>query len=61
MMRASANNDFGDLKGLTVITYGVAAGLAFILLIGTIALAGTAAVNHFEAGSEDLVIPATLA
>jgi hypothetical protein len=60
-MRISANNDFGDLRGLTVVAYGIVAALAFVLIIGAIAVVKNTAGNHFEAGSEELVVPATLA
>jgi hypothetical protein len=59
-MRISANNDFGDLKRLTMVGYGIVAALAFVLVIGAIAAAKNMAGNHFEAGSEGLVIPGSL-
>jgi hypothetical protein len=60
-MRLSAKNDFGDLKGVTAVTYGIAAALVFILIVGTIALVRKADIHHFEAGREDLVIPGSIA
>jgi hypothetical protein len=60
-MRVTANNDSGSLESLTVVAYGIVAALAFILAIGVITIARDNAGNHFEAGSEDLVIPGSLA
>ena len=43
-----------------MVGYGIVAALAFVLVIGAIAAAKNMAGNHFEAGSEGLVIPGSL-
>jgi hypothetical protein len=60
-MRISVDNGFGDLKGLAGVGYGIAALLAFILVVGAVTVAKNRADNHSGAGSEELVIPSSLA
>ena len=57
-MRISANR---SCKDLTIVGYGIVATLAFVLIIGTLALARQDSRSPFDAGSGDLVIPGSLA